>query len=71
MDVVQQDLKQLKLNVNITEDRAEWRRRTHVADPSPQRDIQLEGERRRSLFTLYYFYHWLTVKRTWSGAAAP
>jgi len=36
MDVVKQDLKQLKLNVKITEDRAEWRRRTCVADPSPE-----------------------------------
>jgi len=35
MDVVQQDLKQLKLNVNITEDRVEWRRCTRVDDPSP------------------------------------
>jgi len=36
MDVVQQDFKHLKFNVNITEDLAEWRRRTRVAEPSPQ-----------------------------------
>jgi len=35
MNVVQQDLKQFKVNVNITGDHAEWRRRTRAADPSP------------------------------------
>jgi len=34
----------LQLNVEDAENRAEWRRRTRVADPSPE-DPQPEGER--------------------------
>jgi len=43
MNVVQQGLKQLKLNINITEDWAERRRRTRAAAPL-QTDRQHEGK---------------------------
>jgi len=35
-DVVKYNMEDLGLTVEDTENRAEWRRRTHVADPSPE-----------------------------------
>jgi len=37
-DMVQQDLKTLRLTTMDAEDRDQWRRRTRVVDPSPKRD---------------------------------
>jgi polyphosphate kinase 2 (PPK2 family) len=35
IDAVNEDLKELRLTDDDAEDRDEWRKRTHVADPSP------------------------------------
>jgi len=40
--MMQQDLVTLRLKPEKAADRDKWRRRTHVADPSPK---ELEGER--------------------------
>jgi len=36
IDVVKHNMEDLQLNVEDTENRAEWRRRTRVADPLPE-----------------------------------
>ena len=36
VDVVKHNMEDLQLNVEDAENRAEWRRRTCVADPSPE-----------------------------------
>ena len=36
IDVVKHNMEDLQLNVEDAENRAEWRRRTRVADPSPE-----------------------------------
>jgi len=36
IDVVKHNMEDLQLNVEDAKDRAEWRRRTRVADPSPE-----------------------------------
>jgi len=36
IDVVKYNMEDLRLNLVDVENRAEWRRRTHVADPSPK-----------------------------------
>jgi hypothetical protein len=36
IDVVNEDLKELGLTDDDAEDRDKWRKRTHVADPSPE-----------------------------------
>ena len=38
-------MKQLEHNVEMIEKRAEWRRRTHVADPSPLFQPEVEEQR--------------------------
>jgi len=37
-DLIQQDMKRLRLNEEDTGDRKKWKRRNGVADPSPWRD---------------------------------
>ena len=36
IDVVKHNMEDLQLNVEDAKNRAEWRRRTRVADPSPE-----------------------------------
>ena len=36
IDVVKHNMEDLQLNVEDAKNRAEWRRRTSVADPSPE-----------------------------------
>ena len=46
IDVVKHNMEDLQLNVEDAKSRAEWRKRTRVADPH-LRDPQPEGERER------------------------
>jgi len=45
-------MEDLQLNVEDAENRAEWRRRTRVADPSPEGSTAWRRER-ESISTLY------------------
>jgi len=47
-DVVQQDLVTLRLKPEDAADRDKWRRRTHVADPSPRDKFSLNERERES-----------------------
>ena len=47
IDVVKCNMEDLRLDLMNVENRAEWRRRTRVADPHP-RDFQPEGDRERA-----------------------
>ena len=47
IDVVTHNMEDLLLNVENAERRAEWRRRTRVADPSPEGSTAWRGERER------------------------
>ena len=45
IDVVKYNMEDLQLNVEDAENRAEWRRRTYVADPLPERSTASRRER--------------------------
>ena len=45
IDVVKYNMEDLQLNVEAAEHRAEWRRRTHVADPLPEGSTAWRRER--------------------------
>jgi len=59
IDVVKHNMEDLQLNVEDAENRAEWRRRTCVADPH-LRDPQPEGERVTIKLNLTNFVNCLT-----------
>ena len=45
IDVVKHNMEDLQLNVEDAKNRAEWRKRTRVADPSPEGSTAWRGER--------------------------